>query len=273
MTYELFINNSSVLSGDFLLIILGFSATILLVAYLLKISWIRIQENEQLKYEFITIIAHKFRTPLTQMRWLLEANRETEQDPYKKENFEKVYGTNQKLINLTNTLIEITDSKNKSSSLYTFKKVNMCELLHKVTLGLKDLFHEKNIFYATDCSHQDIPVLIDESRMEFVLQTVIENAIKYSPVGRNIEILAILQKRKVIIQVIDHGIGARIEDVKKIFGKFYRSHDAQMMDTEGFGVGLFLARSIVKRHKGTIEAYSDGPNKGMTMTITLRRAR
>ncbi len=273
MNYELFINNSSVLSGDFLLIILGFSAAVLLIAYLLKISWIRIQESEQMKYEFITIIAHKFRTPLTQMRWLLEEHKETEQDPYKKESFDKVYGTNQKLINLTNTLIEITDSKNKSSSLYTFKRVNICDLLHKVTTGLKDLFHEKNIFYATDCSHQDIPVLIDETRIEFVLQTIIENAITYSPVGKNIEILALLQRRKVVIQVIDHGIGARPEDIKKIFGKFYRSHDAQMMDTEGFGVGLFLAQSIIKRHKGTIEVYSDGPNKGMTVTITLRRAR
>lgn len=269
MNYHIYLESNEVLSGDIFLALLALLFILLVLSYIIKIIYSRLRENEVMKYEFVTIIAHKFRTPLTQMKWLLETNREVEQDPYKKENFEKIYATNEKLINLTNTLVEATDANNKSSSLYTFKRVNLCDIVHKLSLSLKDRFHEKNIFYATDCSHPEIYVDVDEPRMEFVIQTLIENAIAYSPVGRGVEIIAVKERNKASLQIIDHGIGASPKDLERVFSKFFRSEDAQAMDTEGFGIGLYFARSIVKRHKGKIEAYSEGKNKGMTFTITL----
>ena len=235
--------------------------------------WSKSKEYEKLKYEFVTIIAHKFRTPLSQVKWLLEEITSKEQDPYIKESLSTINQSNQKLISLTNTLVELTDSADKSLAQYNFEKINICEITTQTVSSFKDRFHEKNLFFSIQCENPEIFVKADRTRMEFVIQTLLENSINYSPPGRNVEITVSQNKpqnaSRAFISVTDHGIGINPVDAPRIFSKFFRSDSARSMDTEGFGVGLFLAESIVKRHKGKIEAFSEGPDRGATFTITL----
>ncbi len=269
MDYQILINQKEFLSGD--LIVVAFITLIFFIVllYISILLWSKLESNEKLKYEFITIIAHKFRTPLTQIKWTLESLLPDEHDSFKKEALSNIGVSAKTLINLTNTLVEITDSKNRSSS-YNFEKINICDSVKKVANLLTERFHEKNIFFGIDCSDPEIFVKIDRSRMEFVLQTLIENSINYSPSGRNVQIYIVKVKRTVSISIQDHGIGIDPNDMPKIFTKFFRTKNAQSMDTDGFGVGLFLAKSIVKKHKhGNLEVFSDGIGKGTTFVVTL----
>ena len=148
MEYQLLANGESVFSISiysivFLLILI---TGVLVVAG--KILWKKLKAYETLKYEFVTIIAHKFRTPLTQMKWLIETVLEKEEDSYKIESLKSIEASNQKLISLTGTLIELTDSANTSLATYSFEKINLCELTTQVANSLKDFFHEKNLFYG-----------------------------------------------------------------------------------------------------------------------------
>jgi signal transduction histidine kinase len=203
------------------------------------------------------------------MKWIVETLLEKEQDSYKIENLKNLGQSNQGLISLTGTLIELTDSAHTSLATYTFERINICDLVNKVADELKKDFHEKNLFFGVQCSASEIYAKVDRSRMEFVVQTLIENSIHYSPPGRNIDIAVSTLKHKVHIQVVDHGIGIDKADISSIFTKFYRTKNAQAMDTEGFGVGLFLAQSVMKRHKGSIEVHSAGIGEGSTFTIIL----
>jgi len=269
MNYEILINNSSVWSGNIfvlalvVLILLGILATI--VVYL----WRKLEENEGLKYEFITIIAHKFRTPLTSIKWLMEGMLADELDAHKREGYSDIAQSTEKLISLTGTLIELTDTDRESKSSYSFEPVSICDMVQGVANSLRGQFKEKNISLASQCEDQNVRAKVDKVRLEFVLQTLLENARIYTPSGRQVQTSVSQKGNKVIIQVSDNGIGIDHADLTHIFSKFYRTAIAKSVDTEGFGVGLFLARSIVKRHRGKIQVYSEGLDKGTTFTITL----
>lgn len=269
MDYQISINNVEILSGNIIVLFLVVLVVSLAIAYALKVIWHKLRAYETMKYEFITIIAHKFRTPLTQIKWILESILANEIDTFKKESLQSLGKSNDALIGLTNTLVELTDSENKEAINYSFEKINICELVNKIMENLKDRLHEKNLFFGITCSTPEIYVNADRTRIEFVIQTLVENSINYSPPGRNIEIYIIEDKGEVALSVIDHGIGISPNDIPRVFTKFFRASNAQTMDTEGFGVGLYLANSIVKRHSGKLEVFSGGLNMGSTFTIVF----
>jgi len=273
MNFQLLLNNNVALQGSLAVAILVMIAVvvILVIAIVMAVRHIsrRFKENEVMKYEFITIVAHKFRTPLTHMKWIIETFAASETDPYKVENIKELEKANQKLITLTGTLIEITDTSDTSKALYAEETVNLCEFVRTVTTKLRDDFHEKNIFFSLKCEADDIYVSIDPVRLEFVLQTLLENSITYSPSGRNIDVAIFTEKHKAICSVTDNGIGISPDDMSRIFSKFYRAKEAQRMDTEGFGIGLYLAQSIMNHLHGTLAVYSEGLNKGSTFSMIL----
>ena len=250
-----------------------FASLVAIITIGVKIIWRLVNKNEILKYEFVTIIAHKFRTPLTYMKWAVDELIGAEQDTYKRENLEGIRESNEKLIKLTGTLVELTDKDSSTGSLYNMERVSLCEFVRTIGNMYKDFFHEKNIFFSVNCPPEEIIVKIDRLRMEFVLQTLLENAHTYTPPGKNVEVKVGLDRGKATFSVTDGGIGIAKEDLSNIFTKFFRAENARASDTEGFGVGLYLARSIVERHKGRIEVSSPGMGLGATFTVTLRRAK
>ncbi len=269
MTLGIFIDNNQILSGNLFNIGGVIFIVFILVLAVIVYIWKRLRRNEKLKYEFITIIAHKFRTPLTYVKWICDSLLPEETDSFKKKSLESIAASNQKLIDLTGTLIEIADSDNKDSAGYVTEKIPLCDLVRNVSNVYKEFFHEKNIFFSSKCPDENILVKADRTRLEFVLQILLENARIYTPVGRNVNLEVAQSFGKAKIRVADDGIGISSEDMPYIFTKFYRGGNAKDNDTEGFGVGLYLAKSIVKRFGGKIEAYSAGLNKGSTFTVVL----
>lgn len=239
---------------------------IILLLYALILS---IRKGEKLKYEFITIITHKFRTPLSQIKWTLDEIIPSEQEPYVRESMQNVQKSNEKLIQLTTTLIELANSTGNAKSSYHFEQINLCQLVYNYGDALKKVFQEKNLYFSVQATEEEIFVRADRSRLEFVVQTIMENAITYSPSGRNVEIIVSRAGRKALVSVTDHGIGMDRLDTKRLFTKFFRAKNARAMDTEGFGVSLYLAQSVMQHHHGKIEVFSEGLNKGSTFIISL----
>ncbi|MDE1975520.1 MAG: HAMP domain-containing histidine kinase [Patescibacteria group bacterium] len=230
------------------------------------------KQTERLKYEFVTIIAHKFRTPLTHIKWLIEDMVKDETEPYKRQNLADIASSNEALIKLTGTLMEVTDS-GSADSIYNMERIDACMFAQAATDAEKQAFHEKNIFLGINCSANGAMIKADRTRLAFVLEVLLSNARAYTPPGRNVSVNISANRRHVLIAVKDDGIGMSDADMKRIFGKFFRSEKARSMDTEGFGIGLYLARSIVLRHGGKLIPYSAGPGQGSTFSVVLKRVR
>jgi len=243
---------------------------VLLVGYLL---WRKLHENEELKYEFLTIITHKFRTPMTRVKWIIADLLQSETDPYRKESLTELERSNEDLVKLVGALIEVTDAPGSARSLYKFERINLVDLVKEVFKLSDRSFKEKNISIELDFPDPDISVKADRPRLEFALSSIIENAYRYTPVGKKVWISVEAKWGKAIVSVSDNGIGISPLDMRNIGTKFFRSKNARTMDTEGFGVNLFLARSIVRRLHGKIDIYSPGLDQGSAFKVILPKAR
>ena len=192
-----------------------------------------------------------------------------ERDSFKRENLLDLQKANQELIGLTGTLIKLTTTDEKVNLSYKFEKTNLCEFVRSVGDTMKKSFQDKNISFSIGCADPNILVSVDHNAMTFVLQVVMQNACVYTQPGKQATVTAYTENNMGIVAVADNGIGIDPSDIKRIFVKFYRGHNAQEMDSEGFGVDLYMARSIMRRHNGTIEGFSPGLKQGATFLIKL----
>ncbi len=273
MKFDIVVNESVIYTGNIVRAVIILIVLVALIAIAIRFIWKKLIENEKLKYEFITIIAHKFRTPLTSVKWVIENSLTGHNDPQLQESFSNIKEANEKLINLTSTLIELTNLDSDKEGSYVFENIHICDFARQVGDTFKDMFHEKNIFFGIQCDPIDLVVKADKSRLEFVIQTLLENARNYTPPGRNVEMRVGQAGKYAVVSVVDNGIGIQPADLKRISHKFYRTENAKQMDTEGFGVGLYLANSIIKKHRGYLDISSPGLNQGSVFSFFIPIAR
>jgi len=118
---------------------------------------------------------------------------------------------------------------------------------------------------------EPVEIFADRDELMTVFSNLLDNAIKYSPEGPRISIRVALRVRSVDVFVKDSGIGISGADLKRVFKRFYRSHDKAAPAAKGTGLGLAIVRSIIERHGGRVTADSAGPGKGTTFMVRLPR--
>ncbi|HVU06177.1 MAG TPA: ATP-binding protein [Candidatus Paceibacterota bacterium] len=239
-------------------------ASALVIVLFAGYVWERMRDLEILKYEFITVVTHKFRTPLTRIKWAAEALRKKIQD----ESIGEIESANENLVALTDMLVSLRNT-NESTYYYEFEVVDIAELIQSVLANVKQRIADKNISLALDCPPKTFFASADKRRMLFALQIIVDNAITYTPASGKVSIAASHDNSDIYLNVADSGIGIAKDDVSKLFNKFWRSKEAKAADTEGMGIGLFMAKEIFERHDGAIYVSSEGVGKGATFTIRL----
>lgn len=232
------------------------------------IIWKRLQDTDILKYEFITVITHKLRTPLTHIKWSLESLRQTVL-PAEREKFtDQIQKANSRLVDLTDILIGLV-KVDSSDYQYHLETVAFEPLVQHVIEGVKSRAEEKHIKISFATEGGVPPVSVDVKRIQFVLQIILENAINYTPDGGSVAITLGWKKGKVVTTIHDTGIGMSRQELGHVFSKFYRGPRAKTQDTEGMGIGLYMAKSITERHGGKISVESGGEGQGTTFSVKL----
>ncbi len=242
------------------------SIIVVAVVYLI---WRKIREEDLVKYEFITIATHKFRTPLTHIKWAAENLAKVPMQPEGKEQVDYITSANGKLIELTNLLMSVSGSADDDYS-YRLERIDISSMAKEVLGSLTSQIQAKKIHIE---SHLDANLFtfIDSAHIRFIIQVFIENAIQYTPSQGMITVKASATKRDVVFLVQDSGIGLSKEELPRLFSKFYRTSEARMADTEGMGIGLFICKDTIRRHHGRIWAESLGINKGSIFCFSLPR--
>lgn len=232
------------------------------------IVWQQIREADLLKYEFINNISHKFRTPLTHIRWLAEDLRDTTDQAERDKAVEQIQFASMRLFELTNIVIDASQSTN-DIYLYHFTPVSVQEVIQEIDKAHIDQVEHKKLQVTIDIG-PDVPkVKADKTRLQFALQILFENAIIYTLEGGLLSIKLRQIGGEVILSFRDNGIGISETDLPHVFSKFYRSQEARHTDTEGMGIGLYMAKNIIEKHNGRIWAESRGEGQGTTFSIAL----
>lgn len=244
-------------------------ASSLLIVLFAGFLWERNRDLETLKYEFITVVTHKFRTPLTRIKWATEIlRRHADTDPDEKMAITEVDEAGDHLVGLTDMLINLRKASD-SAFQYEFEEADICAVIASAARNMDKRIKDHNLSFALSCGDKPIFASIDKRRMLFALQILLENAITYTPKGGHVAVSVESNRPHVYIKVKDTGIGISKDDLPKVFNKFWRSKEAKTTDTEGMGIGLFMAREIVERHDGEIYVESEGVGKGATFTVKL----
>ena len=230
--------------------------------------WRRLSETDLLKYEFITVITHKFRTPLTRIKWAAEDVSETV-PVGKRGDIDIILESERQLLALTDTLVHLS-AADVSSLDYHMSPISIESIFQDLSGQYKTRAERKGVNLSFSAS-PGVFIMIDPEKSSFIFQILLDNALSYTPRGGSIVVKAYADSdgRRGTIEVTDTGIGMSRETASRVFRRFYRGDNARHADTEGMGIGLFMAKSIVEKQNGKISVKSEGEGKGSTFSIHL----
>jgi signal transduction histidine kinase len=221
-----------------------------------------------LRSDFVSLVSHELRTPMAavigsartlQLRW-------RELSPEQRESFlELIAGETGRLANLISDVLD-TSRIDAGTFSFRFMDVDVGELIRDSVATVE--LSSDEVGLRADVQEGLPTVRGDPERLRQVLMNLIDNAIKYSPAGDEVEVRAYAEdgRRRLRVDVRDHGPGIAREDQRLIFEKFGRVTTGNARP--GTGLGLFIARSIAEAHGGTLEV-SSAPDQGSTFTLDL----
>lgn len=228
----------------------------------------------EMKSEFLKIVNHQLRTPMSIIMGYLSMMQEgsIRGQTRMKEVIDNTYLSSQRLITILDDLLNAQELVGERTGL-NLRFCQIEEIISRVVEHFQFFASQKKLSLTFEKPKQPLPkTLLDEEGIERALKKIIDNAILYTDKG-GITITANLIKENkkdfIQIKVKDAGMGIIKEDMEKIFKIFSRGKEGVGRHPNGSGLGLFIAKEYVEAHQGRIEAQSEGKDQGAVFTITL----
>ncbi|WP_066634841.1 two-component system histidine kinase PnpS [Desulfolucanica intricata] len=224
---------------------------------------------ENMRTEFVANVSHELRTPLTSIRGFLETllDGAMEEPEIARRFLEHMSEEAERLTRLIDDLLNLSKIEDRQA-VPNFQSQEMAEIIHRVAPVYEPRAREKGLTFMVNLSPNLPPVIGDADMLTQVLTNLIDNAIKYTPAGGKIEIIARAGEREVMVSVKDTGIGIPTDSLARIFERFYRVDKARSREMGGTGLGLSIVKHIIEKHGGSLGVTST-VGKGSTFTFTL----
>lgn len=226
------------------------------------------REMEHLQQDFVSIVSHELRGPLTAIKGfvstlLLKSDRLS---PETREEFLVTINDQADRLNeLVEDLLNVSRIESKRLKL-NLVELDVEALLRKLMSQFSAKWGDRMIIIDADPA---APLLMaDNSRLEEIFINLIDNAVKYSPGGGDINIGIAQRAGSLEVSVEDHGIGMKPEDITNLFRKFHRVSSTETRDIGGTGLGLYIVKDLVEAHGGRIVVTS-APGVGSTFTLNF----
>lgn len=231
---------------------------------------VQLKRMDRLKSDFLGLVSHKLKTPITVISLFLQNlahDTDCVHEPGFEKNLQLILEESGHLSSLIHDLLNfsniiLSDSSSKSELIDPRLLANEClqELL--------ELARRRSA--RVECSFADqLPeLLVDRKKIMFTLRAIIENAIKFTTEGSQVELQVESDSRDVSFKVSDQGPGIPAEELPKVFERFYQIDPDNTGQVRGFGLGLFYARQFAHEHHGSLELQSR-PGAGTTVTLRL----
>ena len=231
----------------------------------------QLKELDNAKTEFLSIASHQLRTPLTAIKGYISLILEGsygEVSATVQDVLNKLYLVNSRMVNLAEDLLNVTRI-DAGRVQYNYHKAVLEKVLQEAVEVFRLTAQEKGLDLNLELPEMPLPEMtIDARKIQEVCSNLIDNSIKYTKTGSVAIKLMALQDRAVI-SVQDTGIGILPENKDKLFAKFVRSKETNILDVSGTGLGLYVGKNFVEAHGGRIYAESDGRDKGSKFIIEL----
>ncbi|MDD5750253.1 MAG: ATP-binding protein [Candidatus Pacebacteria bacterium] len=227
---------------------------------------------ERMKTEFVSIAAHQLRTPLSAIKWILSmllGGDVGEVPPEQRDLLEKSYQSNERMIRLVNDLLNTTRIE-EGKFLAKITSQDIKELVRSTVAPFKEEVKRKGLDFSFQLPSGRLPkVGIDVEKIRLTIQNLMDNALHYTKQG-TIKVALSFDKNEnnFLFSITDTGIGISKDEQPRVFGKFFRAVSAIKTETEGSGLGLFIAKNIIEAHGGKIW-FESKEGIGSTFYFTL----
>jgi len=224
-------------------------------------------ELDRLKDEFIRVIAHELKTPITIMKGYANTLAQTLGPTLAPAHVRMLQAIDRGADRINRIMCELLDAQQIDLGLFelTIERVDLLELVHEVVDRLAARFPQRTLRLR---EAQPMVLRADGERLREVLRILLDNAIRYSPGGGDVEVSLQRLDGSATLSVRDHGVGIPADRREHMFDRFYRAHTGTPHDYGGTGLGLYVAQAIVARHGGTMGCDSV-EGQGTTFTVRL----
>lgn len=262
-----------------LTLILVMSGILLSIAFIITNSFERLAQASRMKSEFVSIVSHQLRAPLSNLQWALDFLMSEKEGPASN-NHASYFGilkeNTSRMQALINDLLKV--SRLEEGTLQVdMKEFSLAGLVENVRKEFEPVCKASNIRCVVEGDVRIDRVKSDETHIRQVLNNLIDNAIRYTKKAdsanetapnRTVTIRYRVAGKHVLVEVKDDGVGIPANDQSVIFQKFFRSSNVLRHETRGTGLGLYIAKSIISRIGGKI-GFQSQEGKGSTFWFTI----
>ena len=249
-------------------IIVSFIGTLFLVTGNAIINgFSKVAEASRIKSQFVSIISHQMRTPISILKWTLESLQQTIKKPELQKDTDfyilNLQDANQRMVRLVNTLLDVTRIESRALRLQA-EDIRLSDIVKKTIKNLERYAETSHIVLALENDETSDPIIhADRQRIGMVMETFIDNAIRYTEGKGTVSILLKKEGAFMRLSVSDTGVGIAKDQQKNIFQKFFRAPNGMQHQTEGTGIDLFISKYIIEISGGTI-GFTSEKERGST---------
>ncbi len=254
------------------LIITVTTGILMIIGYSIIKSFTSLAEANQMKSEFVSITSHQLRTPLSIIKWTLNAIMDEHSEVFtgaQREYLLDMEKSNQQMIDLVNDLLNVSRIEQKRLK-FEPQEINLVTITQNLTKQYAPFAQQNKITINTTFKNAASAAWADPKKIKIVMQNLLDNAIRYSiDKGSTITIsIRHSSDDRILWEIEDEGIGIPKEEQNKIFQKFFRSQNTARYKTQGTGLGLFIAKAFIAKSKGKI-GFKSAEEKGTTFWFEL----
>jgi two-component system, OmpR family, sensor histidine kinase SenX3 len=237
-----------------------------------------IRRNEQ-HDSFINAVTHELKTPIASIRLYLQTLQRLEVgEAQRRQFYELMLLDIERLLRTVEQVLKAGEAAQKKSPPQRLpvefnSLVRECMELARVRHHLQaaDLDYRESSSLSVQ-NGNGARILGDPEELRTAVSNLLDNAVKYSPDGVHISVeLEAPDEERLVLRVRDRGVGIPEQELKHIFKRFYRVTQRSISGVKGTGLGLFIVKSIARKHGGRVFAHSEGAGKGTTVTLELPR--
>ncbi len=231
-----------------------------------------VRRNEQ-QDAFLNAVTHELKTPIASIKLYLETLKTREVAPEKQREFYDIMlNDSNRLLNTVEQVLQ-AGRTGDGRHLLNISDVDVFKLLRECVSIIQTRYNLPEGAFEFTRTENIITVSGDRTELQAVFTNLLDNAVKYSEKDARVYIEARETSEKTVdIRIRDSGVGIAPAQVKRIFKRFYRIPGLSTQQAKGTGLGLFIVRSIVKKHRGKITVESAGEGAGSTFIVSLPKA-
>jgi two-component system, NtrC family, sensor histidine kinase KinB len=253
-----------------ILIVLSLAIFLFILSFTITRSFEKLAEASRLKSEFINIVSHQLRSPLTNIKWSFEILSSEEFDVPASKQEEYFFNVKENIARMVELIDDLLIVSKIEQGQFPIRKeeISFVELVKEQVMRFK-VFAEGSHVNLNLSYSEDLPnIIADPSLLKLSIENLIDNAIRYTKGNGKVEIKIEKKNNNIIFSIKDSGVGIPLKDQRYIFQKFFRAENIIKEKTRGSGLGLYVCKSIIDKSGGKIW-FSSEEGKGTTFYFTL----